>query len=128
MAAIGADMAAGADPRFDRRAQAAHDLAIAIVAIPNQKHWFETCLPTIREHAGDISLEIVIAENGSTDGTRELLERDFPWAGIVACENRGFAHGNNCALMACDARYVLFLNPDTEILDGTFADLIAELD
>ena len=47
---------------------------------------------------------------------------------MVWSENRGFSHGNNRALMTCDARYVLFLNPDTEIVDGTFADLVAALD
>jgi GT2 family glycosyltransferase len=127
-------MATAADPvaRFhappDRRPSDAHDLAVVIVAIPNQKHWFEACLPTIRQHAGDIAVDVVVAENGSTDGTRELIEREFPWARVVACENRGFAHGNNRAIMTSDARYFLFLNPDTQILEGTFAALIDQLD
>ena len=42
--------------------------------------------------------------------------------------NLGFGHANNRALMTCNARYVLFLNPDTEILDGTFADLVRMMD
>ena len=57
---------------------------------------------------------------------RELVETEFPAARVVTCENRGFSHANNQALLTCDARYVLFLNPDTEILDGTFGDLVAE--
>ena len=43
-------------------------------------------------------------------------------------ENRGFPHANNEALMTADARYVLFLNPDTEIREGTFAALVRRLD
>ena len=42
--------------------------------------------------------------------------------------NHGFSHANNRALMTCDARYVLFINPDTEILEGTFAELVAMMD
>src|SRR5439155_3310674 len=62
------------------------------------------------------------------DGTRGLVERGFPFVRVVTCANRGFAHANNCALITCDARYVLFLNPDTEILEGTFEQLIGVLD
>ena len=40
---------------------------------------------------------------------------------MVWSSNHGFSHANNRAVMTCNARYVLFLNPDTEIVDGTFA-------
>jgi GT2 family glycosyltransferase len=46
----------------------------------------------------------------------------------VTCENRGYSHANNRGAMLADARYVLFLNPDTELLEGTLADLIALMD
>ena len=45
-----------------------------------------------------------------------------------SCRNRGFAHANNRGYVTTDARYVLFLNPDTEILQGTFAELVRALD
>jgi GT2 family glycosyltransferase len=57
----------------------------------------------------------------------EIVE-DFPGARLLRCRNGGFAYANNRGLMTCDARYVLFLNPDTEILDGSFADLVARMD
>ena len=47
---------------------------------------------------------------------------------MVPCRNRGFGHANNRGVMTSDARYVLFLNPDTEILEGTLAELVAWLD
>ena len=46
----------------------------------------------------------------------------------MRCVNHGFAHGNNRALMTTDARYALFLNPDTEIRKGTFEALVRHLD
>jgi GT2 family glycosyltransferase len=106
---------------------AMNDLAIVVVST-NEAHWLEPCLSSVLAHAGPIDLDIVVADNASTDGTRELVEDRFPQARVVRCENRGFSHANNRALMTCDARYLLLLNPDTEIRDGTFADLLAVMD
>ena len=47
---------------------------------------------------------------------------------LIRCENRGFAHANNRALLVSTARYALFLNVDTEILEGTFEQLVRALD
>ena len=46
----------------------------------------------------------------------------------MTSENLGFGHANNCAAITCDAPYVLFLNPDTEILEGTFGDLVGAME
>jgi GT2 family glycosyltransferase len=103
------------------------DVAIIIVST-NEAKWLEPCLSTVFAHAGDAKLDVVVVDNGSTDGTRELVESRFPDARVVDSENKGFAHANNRGAETCTARYVLFLNPDTEIVDGTFADLAAALD
>jgi GT2 family glycosyltransferase len=104
-----------------------HDLAIIIVST-NEAQWLTACLSSLYEHQGPIEIDVVVVDNESTDGTRELVERRFPAARVVASENRGFSHANNRGWMTCDARYALFLNPDTEILEGTFADLVAALE
>jgi GT2 family glycosyltransferase len=103
-----------------------HDLAIIVVST-NEAKWLRPCLTTIFEHAGDASVDVVVVDNESTDGTRELVE-SFSGARVVDSANHGFAHANNRGLMTTDARYVLFLNPDTEILHGTFGDLVAAMD
>ena len=103
-----------------------HDLAIVIVST-NEAHWIAPCLETVYAQAGPIALDVVVADNGSTDGTAEVVSR-FPGARVVRCENHGFSHANNRAMMTCDARYVLLLNPDTEVREGTFADLVAAMD
>jgi GT2 family glycosyltransferase len=109
------------------RDSALADLAIIVVST-NEAHWLEPCLRTVFERAGDAKLDVVVVDNSSTDGTRELVETRFPAARVGASENRGFAHANNLGAMTCLARYVLFLNPDTEIVDGTFGELVAALD
>src|SRR5829696_908033 len=104
-----------------------HDLAIIIVST-NEARWLRGCLPTVFAAAGDLALDVVVVDNGGGDGTRELVEAEFPRARVVASENHGFAHANNRALITVDARYVLFLNPDTEVVDGTFPEMVALMD
>ena len=103
------------------------DVAVIIVST-NEAAWLTPCLESVFACAGDVRLDVVVADNQSTDGTRELVEAKFPDARVVTCENRGFAHANNRAYQTCNARYALFLNPDTEILSGSFAELIRLVD
>jgi GT2 family glycosyltransferase len=103
------------------------DLAIIIVSA-NSARWLEPCLSTVFSHAGTASLDVIVVDNESTDGTRELVESRFPAARVISSQNHGFGYGNNRGLEATSARYVLFLNPDTEIIEGTFGALITELD
>jgi GT2 family glycosyltransferase len=104
-----------------------HDLAVIVVST-NEARWLSACLSSVLEHRGSCSLEVVVADNESTDGTAALVEEEFPEARVVRCVNRGFAHANNRGLETTNARYVLFLNPDTEIRTGTFEALVRRLD
>ena len=104
----------------------AHDVC-AIVVAHESRRWLEPALASLFAHAGPVDLDVVVVDNGS-DGSAEFAAERFPGARGIHCANRGFAHANNRALEEADARYVLFLNPDTEVLDGTLADLVAHLD
>jgi GT2 family glycosyltransferase len=104
-----------------------HDVAVIVVST-NEARWLRPCLSTVFARLGDVTADVVVADNSSTDGTRELVEEEFPAARVVTCENHGFAHANNRALLTTSARYVVFLNPDTEIREGSFEELVARLD
>ena len=104
-----------------------HDLAIIIVST-NEAHWLRPCLSTVFDHLGDISADVVVVDNDSHDGTADLVTNEFPDARVVWSANHGFCHANNRAIMTCNARYVLLLNPDTEIAEGTFAELVRLMD
>ena len=104
-----------------------HDLAIITVST-NEARWLRPCLSTVFSHIGDVSADVVVVDNDSRDGTAELVAAEFPHARVVWSRNHGFSHANNRALMTCNARYILFLNPDTEILEGTFAELVRMMD
>jgi N-acetylglucosaminyl-diphospho-decaprenol L-rhamnosyltransferase len=103
------------------------DVAIVIVST-NEAHWLDACLSTVFDHAGGARLDVIVVDNSSTDGSRELVESRFPQARVVSSPNKGFAYGNNRGLEQASARYMLLLNPDTEVIDGTFGELVELLD
>jgi GT2 family glycosyltransferase len=107
--------------------QARHDLAIIVIST-NEAHWLEPCLKSVYEHAGSADLEVIVVDNESTDGTRQMVETLFPQARVVTSANGGFGYANNRGWESATARYALFLNPDTEILEGTFEELVDAVD
>jgi GT2 family glycosyltransferase len=103
------------------------DLAVVIVSA-NDARWLERCLSSLLAHAGTASLDLLVVDNASTDGTRELVAARFPAVRLISSPNRGFAYGNNRGIESTSARYVLLLNPDTEVVDGTLGELVDALD
>ena len=103
-----------------------HDLCVIIVS-HNGKRWLDGALTSLFAHAGRLYLDVVVVDNGS-DGSAAYVEERFPGVRTISCLNRGFGHANNRALETADARYVLFLNPDTELLEGSLDVLTATLD
>jgi hypothetical protein len=70
-----------------------------------------------------------VVDNASQDGSPKMVRKDFPEAHlIVSKKNLGFAGGNNLALRQIDAlhppRYILLLNPDTEVRPGALCALV----
>jgi GT2 family glycosyltransferase len=103
-----------------------NDLAIIIVAF-NSAADIAACLQSIQAHAGSLRLEVVVVDVGPDDGTEDIVAAS-PGVRYMRAPNRGFAYANNRGLETCDARYVLFLNPDTEILQGSLSDLVGRMD
>jgi N-acetylglucosaminyl-diphospho-decaprenol L-rhamnosyltransferase len=102
-------------------------LAVIVVSY-NSAHWLRRCLSTLYERAGHLQMEVVVVDSGSRDDTQGLVQREFPAVHLVVTENRGFAAANNRGLQSLRgvrADWILFLNPDTELVDGTLADLIS---
>ena len=66
-----------------------HDLAIITVST-NESHWIRSMLPTVFEHLGDISADVVVVDNDSRDGTADVVAGEFPEARTVWSANHGF--------------------------------------
>jgi N-acetylglucosaminyl-diphospho-decaprenol L-rhamnosyltransferase len=99
----------------------------AIVVSHDSERWLGPALTSLFEHAGDVELDVVIADNGGDGAGHRAAER-FDGVRSLQCPNRGFAHANNRAALTSDARYLLFINPDVELVDGTVSDLVSHMD
>jgi GT2 family glycosyltransferase len=87
------------------------------------------CLRSIFSETHRIPFEVIISDNGSSDGSPDYIRRHFPAVRIV--ENRanlGFAKGNNSGINVSRGEYVLILNPDTIIHDRALEKLVAFAD
>jgi len=70
--------------------------------------------------------EVIVVDNGSTDGTEDLITSKFPWAACVRnSENRGFAAAANIGYRRSSGEFVLFLNSDTRLLEGETIKMLA---
>ena len=98
-------------------------LAVVIVS-HNSRSWLGPCLRSLYDKSPDVGLDVVVVDNDSSDRSAGFVEREFPAARVLRRPNRGFAAGNNAALESITAPFILFLNPDTEIVDGRFGDLL----
>ena len=103
------------------------DISIIIVSHEGRDKVLDV-LRAAHAKAGPIDVEWLVVDSGSTDGTPDAVEREFPHVAVTRRPNIGFAAANNIALAAARGRYLLALNPDMEIVDGTLADLVAEMD
>lgn len=73
--------------------------------------------------------DIFVADNGSTDNSCELVERDFPTVQLIRLpENFGFAEGYNQALQQLDYEYFLLLNSDVEVTPGWLQPMLAYME
>ena len=85
-------------------------------------------LPSVVENT-PAGVRIIVADNGSTDESLEVLEREFPSVEVLRLErNYGFAEGYNRALAEVDAEYGVLLNSDVETPAGWLEPLVARLD
>jgi GT2 family glycosyltransferase len=91
------------------------ELSIIIVNW-NSKEFLSACLHSVRRFTRGIEQEIIVIDSGSYDGADELLRNAFPEViYIQSNENIGFARSNNAAFHIAKGKYILFLNPDTEL-------------
>jgi GT2 family glycosyltransferase len=87
------------------------------------------CLASLFQHGPAAGLRVVVVDNGSGDGTVELVRAEFPEVDLVAADrNLGFAAASNLGIRRGDAPYVLALNPDTQVTDGALDRLLELMD
>lgn len=94
----------------------------------NTREYTLGCLQSIKEQnldpRGD-ELEVLVSDNGSTDGSVEAIGKRFPWVNIIEnASNIGFAAGNNRAIRKAKGKILLLLNSDTVVFPETFEKML----
>ena len=103
------------------------DLSFVVVTHNGRELALRT-LRSARRSLGGLRAEWIVVDSASTDGTPEAIERELGDVRVQRVANRGFAAANNVGIARASGRYVLLLNPDVEVREGSFAELIAALD
>ena len=82
-----------------------------------------TYLPSVIAHTK--GAEIIVADNGSTDDSLEVLHKEFPSVKTIVLDtNYGFAEGYNKAIEQVESEYVVLLNSDVEVTEGWLSPLL----
>jgi N-acetylglucosaminyl-diphospho-decaprenol L-rhamnosyltransferase len=102
------------------------DLSIVVVSW-NVSGLLRRCLRSVEQSAGlsGLQYEIIVVDNASTDGSVAMVGAEYPQVQLVANEkNVGFPAANNQGLARASGRYVLLLNPDTEVIEDALGRLV----
>ncbi len=106
------------------------DIAIIIVNW-NTCALLEECLHSVAadlEASGLQSAKVLVVDNGSTDGSVDMIRSSYPWVRVLVNEaNAGFARANNQAFRVQRSDFYLLLNSDARLIPGTTARLLAEM-
>lgn len=82
-------------------------------------------LQSIFQHTPNLKVEVCVVDNGSADGSAEMVRKEFPQVKLLANPaNRGFAKAVNQGIKATDGEYVLIYNDDAEFTDDHLKDLL----
>ena len=94
------------------------DVSIIIVNY-NTCEITKNCLTSIYEKTKEINFEIIVSDNGSKDGSQDMICTEFPEVNLIENNaNLGFGTANNRALAVAKGKYVFYLNSDTILLNN----------
>ncbi|MFB0555255.1 MAG: glycosyltransferase family 2 protein [Phycisphaerae bacterium] len=104
------------------------DLSIIIVNW-NTRSILCDCLRSIYDQGGERDIEVIVIDNASTDGSVEMVKKDFPQVTLIKnSQNLGFARANNIGIHQSSGRYICLVNSDVIVLNGCIENLISFMD
>lgn len=100
------------------------DLTISIVNW-NVKEYLQRCLDSIFRYSKGIDHEVIVVDNASKDDSVNMVKKKFPQVILIESnENVGYGSAHNQAIKIARGKYILFLNPDTEMLPETLPKML----
>lgn len=96
-----------------------------IIPSYNTKEILRRCLESIKKEERGIGLETIVVDNGSDDGSVEMIKKDFPAVKLICnSENLGFSRAVNQGIKASSGKVVFLLNSDTRLTRGSLKKLL----
>lgn len=112
---------------LENRVNSPMDLSIISVNW-NSVGYLRECIASVYQQTHGVSFEIIVVDNASPQGGVDALSEEFPEVRVVHSQtNLGFAGANNLGFRASSGRYVLFLNPDTKMLNPAANIMLEQL-
>jgi len=104
------------------------DVSVVIVSL-NTRSVLRECLDSVRRETGSLRVQIIVVDNGSTDGSPEMIAEEYPEVLLVRSEcNLGFAGANNLGFRSAQGRYVVLLNSDAFLSPGALELSVRHMD
>jgi GT2 family glycosyltransferase len=99
----------------------------AIIVNWNTADLLAGCLESLRAHVADTdSMEVIVVDNGSTDGSAEMVAREWPAVSLIRnAENVGYTRANNQAIRVSRGAYLLLINADALLTPGCLSEMLA---
>lgn len=94
----------------------------------NGREFLGDCLRAVAAAASEVSLETILIDNGSTDGSQEFVRHDFPAVTFVQHEKNDYTAANNLGVGRATGDYALLLNTDATLRPGCLGALTSALD
>src|SRR5271170_48150 len=114
-------------PIFDSSGQT-FDVSIVIVSF-NTREVLRECLESVERESAGLRVEVLVVDNHSSDGSPEMIEREFPQIRLIRSDvNLGFASANNIALEVVRGRYPVLLNSDAFLRAEALTLAVAHMD
>ena len=100
-----------------------------IIVNYNVRPYLTACLDSVQRALEGIESEVFVVDNHSNDDSIEVVSRDYAWVHLINNkENLGFSKANNIAIRQSAGEYVLLLNPDTVVAEGTLRGAVEFMD
>ncbi len=103
------------------------DVSVIVIAW-NVREELEACLQSVRDHAGPLTTETIYIDNGSTDGSADLVAQRFPEIKIVRLPTNEGLPARNHGLRRAKGRYRMLLDSDARLTAGALPSAVAVLE
>jgi GT2 family glycosyltransferase len=113
---------------MEKQSPVQFDVSIVIVSF-NTRAVLKECLLSVYRQAGSLSVQVIVVDNASTDGSPAMIEQDFREVVLIRSEvNLGFGRANNLGFEEARGRYVVLLNSDAFLTEGSLERSVSHMD